>query len=390
MHTERILRLLRDRRLRNVLIQAAVLAALATGLILLGQNFLRNAEARGIALGFGFLDETAGFELSDSPISFSKENGTYGRAVVAGALNTLRVAVFGILTATALGVALGVLRLSGNWIVARLVSVYVELFRNLPLLLQMLFWYAAIILTLPKVRESLSFGGVIFLNNRGLELPQPLFEQGAVWVAAVFVLGLAATWFRVRRQRARRLATGASLSVWPVALAGLIALPLAVAWTLDWPIGFEIPRFMRFNFQGGMSISPALTALWLALTIYTAAFIAEIVRAGIQSVTAGQREAARALGLSSGQTMRKVILPQALRVIIPPLTSQYLNLTKNSSLAIFVGFQDIFAIVGETINSQTGQPFEALLILLVFYLTVSLLISLGMNLYNRSIAFREV
>ncbi|MFP4004488.1 MAG: amino acid ABC transporter permease [Alphaproteobacteria bacterium] len=382
-------RWLGDEAVRQGIIQALTAAAVVAGLFFLAQTFLENAERRGLALGFGFLDETAGFDIADAPIPYSAETSTYARAVAVGALNTLRVSLLGIGAATVLGAVLGVLRLSGNWLVARLVSVYVEVFRNLPLLLQILFWYSVIIITLPKVRESLSVGGVIFLNNRGLELPKILFGPGAWWIALALVAGGIGTWAWGRAARRYRLATGRHRPVWPVALAGLVVLPFAAAWAAGWPWAVEVPEFRRFNFQGGMSLSPPLFALWFALTVYTAAFIAEIVRAGIQSVDEGQREAALALGLSRGLTLRMIILPQALRVIIPPTTSQYLNLTKNSSLAIFVGYPDIFAVVGETINSQTGQPFEALLILLAFYLTVSLLISLAMNLYNRSIAIRE-
>jgi general L-amino acid transport system permease protein len=382
-------RWLSEETVRHVLIQLLTAAAVVAGLLFLAHNFLENAQERGLALGFGFLDQTAGFDIADAPVSYSAESSSYARAVLVGALNTLRVAVLGVVAATLLGVVLGVLRLSGNWLVARLVTVYVEVFRNLPLLLQILFWYSVIIITLPKVRESFSVGGVIFLNNRGLELPKILFEPGAWWIAAALAAGALAAWLWARAARRHRLATGKPRPVWPVALAGLILLPLLAAWSTGWPWTVDIPEFNRFNFSGGMTLSPPLFALWFALTVYTAAFIAEIVRAGIQSVSEGQREAAYALGLSPGRTMRMIILPQALRVIIPPTTSQYLNLTKNSSLAIFVGYPDIFAVVGETINSQTGQPFEALLILLVFYLTVSLLISLAMNLYNRSIAIKE-
>ncbi len=382
-------RWLGDEAVRQALVQVLTAAAVVAGLFFLAQNFLANAEQRGLALGFGFLDETAGFDIADAPISYSAESSTYGRAVVVGALNTLRISLLGIAAATVLGVVLGVLRLSGNWLVARLVSVYVEVFRNLPLLLQILFWYSVIIITLPKVRESLSVGGVIFLNNRGLELPKVLFAAGAWWVAGALAAGALATWAWSRAARHYRLATGHPRPVWPMAVAGLVLLPIGVAWAAGWPWSVEVPEFNRFNFRGGMTLSPPLFALWFALTVYTAAFIAEIVRAGIQSVSDGQREAAYALGLRYGLTLRMIVLPQALRVIIPPTTSQYLNLTKNSSLAIFVGYPDIFAVVGETINSQTGQPFEALLILLAFYLTVSLLISLAMNLYNRSIAIKE-
>lgn len=382
-------RWLSDEATRHVLVQIATAAAVIIGLFLLAQNFLHNAQERDLALGFGFLDETAGFDIADAPISYSAESSTYARAVAVGALNTLRVSLLGIAAATVLGVILGVMRLSGNWLVARLVTVYVEVFRNLPLLLQILFWYSVIIITLPKVRESFSVGGVIFLNNRGLELPKVIFASGAWWIAGALVVGAAATWLWGRAAKHYRLATGRSLPSWPVAVSGLVVLPLLATWAAGWPWTIEIPEFNRFNFRGGMSLSPPLFALWFALSVYTAGFIAEIVRSGIQSVSEGQREAAYALGLSRGRTMRMIILPQALRVIIPPTTSQYLNLTKNSSLAVFVGFPDIFAVVGETINTQTGQPFEALLILLAFYLTVSLLISLLMNLYNRSIAIKE-
>ena len=375
-----------DRRLRGAVTQIVVLLALIGFFGFIIHNTAVNLEQRGIASGFGFLGQASGFDVSMSLIDY-EPTSTYGRVLLVGALNTLLVSVLGIIAATFLGVALGILRLSDNWLVGRLVMAYVEVVRNVPLLLQILFWYA-VTLNLPKVRQSLVLWDSIVLNNRGIYLPKPLFEPGAglvfgaLGLAIVVALGLR-VWARARLNK-----TGKTFPVLSASLVLIVGLPALVALALGTPWTWDIPRLERFNYRGGFSVIGAFFALWIALSTYTAAFIAEIVRAGIQSVAKGQHEAAAALGLKPDFTMRRVILPQALRVIVPPLTSQYLNLTKNSSLAVAVGYPDIVQVFAGTTLNQTGQAVEVMAITMAFYLTISLLISLGMNIYNRAIALK--
>ena len=302
-------------------------------------------------------------------------------------LNTVLIAAMGIVLATAIGFIAGILRLSPNFLLSRIVGAWVEITRNVPVLLQIIFWW--VLLTgLPKVRESLSIGDFVFLNNRGVRLSAPLFEPGFEWVFAAFLAGIAATVFVARWSRRRQNVSG---EPFPVAWAGLgliVGLPALVYVIAGSPLAWDAPRLTRFNFRGGFNVTPELVALWFALSTYTGAFIAEIVRAGILSVSKGQTEAAGSLGLRPGQTMRLIVIPQALRVIIPPLTSQYLNLTKNSSLAIAIGYQDLVSI-GGTILNQSGQALEVVGIWMVVYLSLSLLTSMYMNWYNRRIALVE-
>ncbi len=365
----------RSEQARGIVFQGAAVA-LVLGLLGWGAwNAAVNLRALNIASGFGFLGEPAGYDISFSLISYELTD-THGRVFLVGLINTLFVAGLGIVLATVLGVMVGLLRLSGNWIVARLTTTYVEVVRNVPLLLQILFWYA-LLLTLPTVRESLSLGDVVFLNNRGLELPRPGFGPGMDWVLVAAVIGVGAA---VGLRRA-----GQS---WAPVLGAALVPPLVVFAALGAPLTWEVPALQRFRFEGGVTVPPSFVALLLALTTYTAAFIGEIVRSGVMAVDRGQREAARALGLSPGQETRLVVLPQALRVIVPPVTSQYLNLTKNSSLGIVIGYPDLVATFGGTTLNQTGQAIETLLLVMAFYLTVSLLISFAMNLYNRAIRLK--
>jgi general L-amino acid transport system permease protein len=351
-------------------------------------NAKANLDAKRVTSGFGFLDTTAGFAVNQSLIPYS-ETDTYGRVFVVGLLNTLLVAGVGIALATVLGFIVGIARLSPNWLVARLAGGYVELIRNLPLLFQILFWYLAVLGTLPGPRQSISFFGEIFLNNRGVIVPAPVAGEGAGYVVAAFALGVIATialrfWGRRRQDR-----TGRPFPLFWTALALVFGLPLVVMVATGFPIGFQKPELRGFNFVGGIRLLPEFVALLIALATYTAAFIAEIVRAGILAVPRGQTEAALALGLRRGATLRLIVVPQALRVIVPPLTNQYLNLTKNSSLAVFVGYPDLVQIFTGTVLNQTGQAVEVVMITMAVYLSISLVTSLVMNWYNARIALVE-
>jgi general L-amino acid transport system permease protein len=369
---------------RALLYQIVVL----TVLLWLGYEFVVNAranlQAQNIASGFGFLDNTAGFGVNQSLIAYN-EADTYGRVFLVGLLNTLLVAALGIVLATILGFVIGIARLSPNWLLARLAGGYVELVRNLPLLFQILFWYLAVLGTLPGPRQSISLAGAIFLNNRGIIVPAPVADTGAGSVLAAFAVGVVvaialALWARRRQDR-----TGQRLALFWSSLALIVGLPLVAFVLGGFPIGLERPELRGFNFVGGIRLIPEFVALLVALTIYTAAFIAEVVRAGVLAVPRGQTEAALALGLRRGLMLRLVVVPQALRVIVPPLTNQYLNLTKNSSLAVAIGYPDLFAVFAGTALSQTGQAIEIIAITMAVYLAISLLTSAFMNWYNARI-----
>jgi len=366
--------------------------ALLAGLVWLGYAFALNAkanlDAQSITSGFGFLENTAGFAVNQSLIPYN-ESDTYGRVFLVGLLNTLLVAGIGIVLATIVGFAIGVARLSPNWLLARLAAGYVELIRNLPLLFHILFWYLAVLGTLPPPRQSISLFGEIFLNNRGIIVPAPVAGKGTGLVVAVFAASVMATivlrlWARRRQGR-----TGRQMPLVWTCLALLIVPPLIALIVTGWPIGFEAPELRGFNFVGGARLLPEFVALLVALTTYTAAFIAEIVRAGLLAVPRGQGEAASALGLRRGLTLRLIVLPQALRVIVPPLTNQYLNLTKNSSLAVAVGYPDLFAIFAGTTLHQTGQAIEIIAMTMGVYLAISLITSALMNVYNAHIRIAE-
>jgi general L-amino acid transport system permease protein len=352
-------------------------------------NAANNLARSHIASGFRFWDNTAGFDISQTLIAYSASTSTFGRAFWVGLLNTLLVAGVGVVLATVIGFVVGIARLSRNWIVARLAGGYVELIRNIPLLLQLLFWYNAVLKALPELRDSITLPGGGFLNNRGLFLPRPDFEPdfGAVLVAlliglvAAFVLHV---WARRRQER-----TGAQPPTVGWMLALILGLPLAVFALAGFPLRFSFPQMSRFNVVGGIEILPEFAALLLALSVYTAAFIAEAVRAGILSVAHGQIEAAQSLGLRSGTTLRLIAIPQAMRVIVPPLTNQYLNLTKNSSLAVAIGYPDLVQVFAGSVLNITGQAVEVIAITMAVYLAISLVTSLLMNLYGRTTAIVE-
>ncbi|EJG0705138.1 amino acid ABC transporter permease [Vibrio parahaemolyticus] len=373
---------------RSAIFQIIAIAALVFFFYTIINNALNNLDARGIATGFGFLNQEAGFGIGLTLIEYN-ETYSYGRTFIVGLLNTALVSVLGIILATAIGFTMGVARLSTNWLVSRLAAVYIETFRNIPLLLQIFFWYFAVLQALPSARQSLSLGEAIFLNVRGLYFPAPVFNEGSGVVIAAFVIGLIATISISIWARNKQRLTGQQPPMGRIGLGLLVGLPLLVYFVSGMPISLEYPELKGFNFKGGISIIPELAALLLALSVYTAAFIAEIVRSGINAVSHGQTEAAMSLGLPRAKTLKLVVIPQALRIIIPPLTSQYLNLTKNSSLAMAIGYPDLVSVFAGTTLNQTGQAIEIIAMTMGVYLTLSLLTSALMNLYNRKVALVE-
>jgi general L-amino acid transport system permease protein len=378
----------RDPRVRSIVFQAVTVILVVLLVAYFVDNTLTNLRRQGIAAGFGFLDRTAGFDIGFSLIQYSAVS-TYGRAFWVGLLNTLLVSALGVVLATILGFVIGLARLSTNWLIARLAMVYVETIRNIPLLLQLLFWYFAVLQALPHPRDSVAIGETVFLNNRGLSIPLAVLGEGAGAIPVAVLVAVAAVVLLGRWAKRRREATGQPFHTVLVAIGILIGLPLVTFMALGAPVTFGYPEMGRFRLTGGLTLVPEFVALLTGLTIYTAAFIGEIVRAGVMAVSHGQIEAASALGLRPAQTLRFVVIPQALRVIIPPLTSQYLNLTKNSSLAVAIGYPDLVSIVAGTTLNQTGQAVEAIAMTMAVYLTLSLLISLFMNWYNRRIALVE-
>ena len=356
--------------------------------VFLVKNTLSNLERQGIASGFGFLGSTAGFSIGETLIPYQEEN-TYGRTFLVGLLNTIWISVWGILLATILGFIVGVARLSTNWLISKISMVYIETLRNIPLLLQIFFWYFAVLRPLPGPRQSLSLGDGFFLNNRGMYFPDPVLEDD-FWLVTVAIIVSVAVIFVVRRwAHVRQDRTGQQFPVFWFGLGIIIGLPLLMFFAAGSPMHFDYPALTGFNFTGGSVMSPEFFALWLALSTYTAAFIGEIVRAGILSVSHGQTEAAYAVGLRRGPTLRLVIIPQALRVIIPPLTSQYLNLTKNSSLAAAIAYPDLVLVFAGTTLMQTGQAVEIIAMTMAVYLTLSLIISTIMNWYNKKMSLVE-
>ena len=373
---------------RQVLFQIILIVALAALFWMIISNTAANLRRQNIASGFGFWNTTAGFDVSQTLIEYSNTS-TYGRAFWVGVYNTILVAAIGIVLATIVGFTMGIARLSTNWLIARLATVYVETIRNVPLLLQLFVWYFAVLKALPPPRQSVELPGGIFLNLRGLYLPYPLPKPGFSAVLATLAIGciaaLALSFWARRRQRA----TGAQFRTGLASLILIVVLPVAAYLVTGAPLDFDYPKLSGFNFQGGVALQPELMALLVGLVIYTGAFIAEIVRAGIQGVPKGQKEAARAIGLTPGQTLRFVVIPQAMRIIIPPLTSNYLNLTKNSSLAVAIAYPDLVSVFAGTVLNQTGQAVEVILITMLVYLSLSLVTSAFMNWFNARMALVE-
>ncbi|MGM0914904.1 MAG: amino acid ABC transporter permease [Pseudomonadota bacterium] len=378
----------RDPTFRALLVQGILLLALGAFFAMVVSNTLANLEARGITTGFGFLQDRAGFSIPQTLIDYSGDS-TYARTFVVGLLNTLLVSAMGIVAATLIGFAVGIARLSPNWLLARLASAYVEIFRNIPLLVQILFWYFAVLQALPSPRDSLSLMEVAFLNVRGVVLPDPQPLAGFAATPWALLVAVVATWGLVRFAKRRQARTGRPLPVFRLGVLLLVGLPLATFLVTGMPLEWSIPTLKGFNFQGGVTVLPELIALWLALSIYTASFIAEIVRSGIQSVPQGQVEAAKALSLPAGIILRKVVIPQAMRVIVPQLTSQHLNLIKNSSLATAIGYPDLVAVFSGTALNQTGQAIEIVAMTMAVYLLINLVVSALMNLYNARTLLKE-
>ncbi len=366
---------------KGFILQLLFVVALAWIAYAVVDNVRSNLATQRIAAGFGFLSNNAGFDVNQSLIPYNQSD-TYARVFVVGLLNTLLVSVIGIFFATLIGFLVGLGRLSPNWLLSRISGGYVELLRNIPLLFQILFWYLAVLQALPPPKESISLVGVIFLSNRGLVVPTPVPQAGLEAVAIALMVGIAAS--LLLRFYARRLLfqTGQMITIWPYIIGMLIGLPLLASLAFGAPVNFEIPHLRGFNFAGGSRIIPEFVALTLALSTYTGAFIAEVVRGGILAVHKGQMEAGSSLGLSRGATLRLIVVPQALRVILPPLTNQYLNLTKNSSLAVAIGYPDLVSVFAGTSLNQTGQAIEIIGITMGVYLLISLITSVIMSFYN--------
>ncbi|MDX5361895.1 MAG: amino acid ABC transporter permease [Alphaproteobacteria bacterium] len=377
-----------DPRWRSLFFQIVLLIAVIWLFWSIVDNTVTNLQERNIASGFGFLGTTSGFSIIQTLIPFSEES-SYGRVYVVGLLNTLLVAIVGIFFATVIGFVVGIMRLSKNWLVARIATVYVEVVRNLPLLLQIFFWYFAVLRTLPGPRDSVNIADAVFINNRGIIAPSPIYGEGFAAMPVALLIAVVAA-FGIRRwARKRQEATGQQFPVFATAAGLIVGLPLIAGLATGFPVTWDMPALAGFNFKGGFVVIPELISLVLALAIYTASFIAEIVRAGILSVSHGQTEASYALGMRPGTTLRLIIIPQALRVIIPPLTSQYLNLTKNSSLAVAIAYPDLVSVFAGTVLNQTGQAVEVLLMTMLTYLTLSIATSIFMNWYNARIALKE-
>ncbi len=381
-------RIVNDKETRSVAIQILTIFLLFAFFFFIIRNAIVNLEAIGKGFSFDFLWDASNYDINQSLLEYNSQS-THLRAMTVGILNTAMVAFAGIILATVVGFVLGVLRLSHNWLINKVVYSYIEYVRNVPVLLHILMVHGIIVNTLPVPKQAIDIDGTFFLTNRGFYTPKPLFEPAMWAVFIAFVVGIVFTvWFSKYAKKVQD-ATGKIYPVFWIGLGAIIGFPILVFLVTGAPVTFEYAELRGFNFRGGLVLRPEFLALWLALSLYTAAFIAEIVRAGIQAISHGQTEAAHALGITPGRTMRLVIIPQALRVIIPPLSSQYLNLTKNSSLAIAIGYMDIVATIGGISLNQTGREMECMIIVLSLYLCFSLAISAFMNWYNKKMKLVE-
>ncbi len=374
---------------RAVLYQVVTLAIVVLAVMYFLGNMFENVEKRGISTGFAFLQEAAGFGVSQSLIEFDDVSSSYGKVFVVGILNTLLVSAIAIFFTTLIGLLIGIGRLSANWLISKLCMIYVEIFRNIPILLQILFWYNVVLAALPSPRQSFVYLESVFLNNRGLIIPKPILESNAIFVFIAFTIACFSVYYLKKWAKKRHDETGEEFPIVKVSLAILIISPLLVYFVSGQPINAEYPVLKGFNFKGGFTIIPELMALALALSIYTATYIAEAVRAGIEAVPKGQKEAANALGLKEHIILQKVVLPQALRVIIPPVINQYLNLVKNSSLATAIGYPEIVTLFSGTTLNQVGQAIEIILMTMAVYLTFSIVISMILNYFNSKIQIKE-
>ena len=377
-----------DPKIRSLFFQFILLVAVIALFWFAYDNTVAKLKKRNIAQGFGFWNVEAGFDISQTLISYSAAS-TYGRAFWVGLLNTLLVSGLSIFFATVIGIIIGVLRLSKNWVVSRLAGFYIELFRNIPLLLVLYFWYGAVLSSLPEPKFSISIPGDIWLNSRGLLIPRPIMLDHFWIVGLSLLVAIFASIAVVRFARRKQADTGERMPAGWISTLFIIGLPLAVYFLVGQPLGLDMPVKGRFNINGGLNLAPELVAMVIGLSTYTAAFIAESVRAGVVAVSKGQTEAAHSLGLTDGQTLRLVVMPQALRVIVPPLNSEYLSLTKNSSLGVSIGYPDLVNVFTGTVLNQTGQAIEMVSVTMLVYLTFSLLTSAFMNWFNTRVALVE-
>ena len=383
-----MLTLLRNQKIRGILFQLLTVIGLVAFLWYIGTNTVANIEQRGIQTGFGFLNGTAGFGIDQSPIAYSEES-THGRVFLVGLLNTLIISFVGIICATIVGLIIGILRLSRNWLIAKLAKSYVDFFRNIPLLLQILFWYNVVLRSMPSPKQSFNFFDSIFINNRGLYFPKPEYNTTFFVILASLFLAVVASFALNAWANKRKLTTGQDFMVYPVAIGMFIVFPIIAYFIGGSNLMFSFPELMGFNFKGGKTLSPEFLALTFALTIYTATFIAEAVRSGIEAVGHGQKEAAASMGFSPYQSLKLVVLPQAIRISIPPIINQYLNLIKNSSLATAVGYPEIVTVFAGTSLNQVGQAIEIISMTMLVYLIISLVVSAILNWFNHKMKIQE-
>ena len=379
---------LRNEKVRGVLYQLITILGFVLFVMYIAQNTAHNIEARGIKSGLDFLNTTAGFDITETPIAFG-QGSTHWDVFKVGLINTLIISFFGIILTTVLGLIIGIGRLSSNWIISHLAAGYIEIFRNIPILLQILFWYNIVLASMPSVRQSFSFFDSIFINQRGIFIPRPIFEDGSNLIGAGFILALIIGWIISKWSKKRHDDTGKEFPVVLTNLGLLILLPLLAYFIAGKPMHWDYPALKGFNFSGGKTFTPEFLALLFALSIYTATFIAEAVRSGIEAVNKGQKEAATALGLTPSQSLKLVVLPQAIRISIPPIINQYLNLAKNSSLAAAVGYPELVTIFAGTSLNITGQALEIVGITMLTYLIISLVVSMILNWFNKKMKIKE-
>ena len=379
---------LRDEKIRGILYQLITIVAFVMLALYIAHNTSQNIEARGIKSGFDFLNNSAGFDITESPIPYTTKS-THWEVFKVGLYNTLIISFAGIILTSILGLIIGVARLSSNWVISRLAAAYIETFRNIPVLLQILFWYNVVLGAMPSVRQSYSFFDSIFINQRGIFVPKPIFLDGSIYIGIAAIVALVAGWIIHKWAKARLEKTGKPFPAFLTSLALFILLPLITYFIMGKPVDFDYPALKGFNFVGGKTFTPEFLALLFALTIYTATFIAEAIRSGIEAVNKGQKEAAQALGLSKMQSLKLVVLPQAIRIAIPPIISQYLNLIKNSSLAAAIGYPELVTVFAGTSLNVTGQALEIIAITMGTYLIISILVSLLLNWFNNKMKIKE-
>jgi general L-amino acid transport system permease protein len=380
--------ILNNQKFRGIFFQLLTVIGLVAFLWYISSNMFHNIEQRGITTGFGFIDQVAGFGIAETPIKYDDTESTYLDAFYVGLLNTLIVSAFGIIFATILGLIIGVARLSKNFLISKLALGYIEFFRNIPILLQILFWYNVVLSALPSPRQSMQLSENVFLNNRGFYIPKPIYESGFIFTGIAIAATIVGIYYLRKWAIKRFNETGQEFPVLLSSIGLLVAVPSIVFFATGSPVTFDNPALRGFNFAGGMSYSPEFLALTFALSIYTATYIAEAIRSGIEAVPRGQKEAASSLGLSNYQSLKMVILPQAIRIAIPPIINQYLNLTKNSSLATAIGYPELVTVFAGTVLNQTGQAIEIILVTMMVYLTISLTISLILNIVNKKMEIK--